>query len=203
VTSPRSNRLVFGLLAAAVVAAPAGWFGSDALERDNDFCNACHLEPGLPLHTDIRRDFDARPTVSLAGLHSAAPHPDRPASESFRCIDCHGGASFIGKVRTKLLAAKDGIWWAVGQFEEPTNMAWPLWDEDCRQCHREFRVIADSDQAASSNPPFHALGVHNAALGVSCVECHRSHETGGREDLYYLQPVHVRGQCARCHTEFE
>ena len=78
-------------------------------------------------------------------------------------------------------------------------MAWPLWDEDCSQCHPDF---ASAGQG-SENPPFHALDVHNTALGVSCVECHLSHETGGRDDLYYLQPAHVRSQCARCHSDFE
>ncbi len=186
-----------------MLAAPAGWFGTDHLEQDNDFCNACHLKPGVPLHIDIRRDFDARPVASLAGVHAAAMHPERPKSSPFRCIDCHGGVGFVGKARVKVLAGKDGILWAVGHFEEPTEMRWPLWDQDCRQCHPDFRDAAQSAEAASSNPPFHAVDVHNVELGVSCVECHLSHETGGDEDLYYLHPAQVRGQCARCHTEFE
>ncbi len=196
------QRTLLVLAAAGLVAAPLGWFGSDALEQDNDFCNACHLEPGLPLHIDIRRDFDARPGASLAALHAAAPHPARPASEaSFRCIDCHGGFGFVGKARVKVLAAKDGFWWLVGHFDEPTEMAWPLVDGDCRQCHPTFAQALAS--AGDANPPFHALSVHNVALGVSCVECHLSHATGGLQELYYLRPAHVRGQCARCHSEFE
>jgi nitrate/TMAO reductase-like tetraheme cytochrome c subunit len=183
------------------VAAPVGWFGTDHLEQDDDFCNACHLEPGVPLHIDIRRDFDARPPVNLAGLHARSLHPRRAASEPFRCIDCHGGVGFLGKARTKLLAAKDGFWWAVGHFDEPQEMAWPLRDEDCRQCHPDFPKSEGG--ADDSNPPFHALGVHNVALGVSCVECHQSHAAGGSEAFYYLRPAHVRAQCARCHTEFE
>ena len=42
-------------------------------------------------------------------------------------------------------------------------MAWPLWDEDCQQCHASF-VLAETtaaDEASAANPPFHALGVHN------------------------------------------
>ncbi len=187
---------------AGCVAAPVGWFGSDHLEQDNDFCNACHLEPGVPLHEDIRRDFDARPTASLAALHAASTHPSRPGPASaFRCIDCHGGVGFVGKARTKVLAAKDGFWWLVGHFKEPTEMAWPLLDEDCRQCHAGFSEAEAG--AAEPSPPFHALPVHNVALGMSCVECHLSHAPGGLEELYYLQPAHVRGRCAQCHTEFE
>ena len=44
---------------AGLMMAPLGWWVTDRLEADNDFCNACHLEPGLPLHEQIRRDFDA------------------------------------------------------------------------------------------------------------------------------------------------
>lgn len=201
--SARSKRLLLGALAAGLAAAPAGWFGTDYLEQDNDFCNACHLEPGVPLHVEIRRDFDARPVASLAGVHAAARHPERAEDSAFRCIDCHGGASLLGKARTKLLAAKDGFWWAVGHFEEPREMRWPLWDEDCGQCHPDFPDARAALDKSPENPPFHALDVHNAALGVGCVECHLSHDGGGLQDLYHLQPAHVRGQCARCHAEFE
>ena len=191
-----------GLVVGAAVAAPAGWFGSDYLEQDDDFCNACHLEPGVPLHIEIRRDYDARPAASLAGVHGAAPHPTRTGAEAaFRCIDCHGGVGFLGKARTKLLAAKDGFFWLTGHFDEPTEMAWPLLEEDCRQCHDDFS--ASEARAAEPNPPFHALAVHNVALGMSCVACHLSHEPGGLEDLYYLHPAQVRGRCAECHPELE
>ena len=184
------------------MAAPAGWFGSDWLEQDDDFCNACHLEPGVPLHAEIRRDYDARPAVSLAGLHGAVGHPVRTGDErAFRCIDCHGGVGFTGKARTKLLAAKDAFWWLTGHFDEPTEMAWPLLEEDCRQCHESFDDSAEA--SAVPNPPFHSLPVHNAALGMSCVACHLSHERGGLEELYYLHASHVRSRCAECHPEFE
>jgi nitrate/TMAO reductase-like tetraheme cytochrome c subunit len=196
VVSERTKQLLIGLVAAVVLVISVGWFGSDSLEQDNDFCNACHLEPGLPLHIDIREDFDARPVESLVGAHAAVM---RPVGEPFLCIDCHGGVGLLGRARVKVLAGKDAFWWAVGHFEEPTRMRWPLWDADCRQCHPNFREGTD---ATSANPQFHALGVHNVELGVSCVECHLSHETGGDEDLYHLHPVRVRAQCARCHAEF-
>jgi hypothetical protein len=36
----------------------AGWVVSDHLEQDNDFCNACHVSAEMPLHREIRRDFE-------------------------------------------------------------------------------------------------------------------------------------------------
>lgn len=181
-----------------VVSAPAGWLVTDHLERDNDFCNACHLEPGVPLHRDIRRDFDTLTVSTLAGFHAASRRDD--PSDPFRCIECHGGVGFIGRARIKLLAAKDAFWYVTRQFDEPGSMRWPLWDEDCSQCHAHFDT---GESEAWELPRFHQLPVHNVELGVDCVECHRVHEVGGDPEAQFLQRHWVRSQCARCHPEFE
>lgn len=190
------------MIGALLVAAPAGWWFSDRLEEDNDFCNACHLTAEVPLHVDIRRDFDSLPAMSLAAFHAAAgPEvPIHAESRSFRCVDCHGGTGLAGRARVKLLAAKDAFWYAVGQFEEPTHMRWPLLDADCRKCHEDFE---EREPEAWENPRFHQLSVHNHALGVACVDCHQAHEQGGGHDSHFLVASHLRSQCARCHPEFE
>jgi nitrate/TMAO reductase-like tetraheme cytochrome c subunit len=177
----------------------AGWIVTDHLEQDDDFCNACHVSQGLPLHAGIRRDYDARPALSLAGRHAAARIGDREDG-AFRCIDCHGGKSFAGRLRVKTLAAKDALAYASGRFEEPERMRWPLWDEDCSACHASFQA-ASEDSPGSSR--FHALPVHNVDLGVTCVECHSAHEPGGDPAAYFLRAAFVRAQCARCHSEFQ
>jgi hypothetical protein len=185
----------------ALVAAPAGWLVTDHLERDDDFCNACHLTPAVPLHIDIRRGYDAEPPVSLASVHGAATVPTRAGDDAaFRCIDCHGGASLQGRARVKLLAGLDAFWYVTGRFDEPHAMAWPLWDEDCAQCHARFDA---TPSPAWQTPRFHELAVHNVDLEVGCVECHRVHEAGGAPDHFFLHADLVRGQCARCHMEFE
>jgi len=204
----RLGHIALGLLVVGLVTGPAGWLVTDALESRNDFCNACHLEPGVVLHAQIREDFDAQPVVNLASLHAAAGlGPGAGPGESggaasdreFRCIDCHGGVGLLGKARTKVLAAKDAFWYVVGHFDEPDGMAWPLREEDCRQCHASF----DPPDPEATDPAFHALGLHNVELGVGCVACHQTHGTGGLEDLYYLHPSTVRRECARCHSEYE
>lgn len=195
----RYRTFALGFLAAGLLLGPAGWFGTDVLERRNDFCNACHLEPGVVLHAEIRRQFDARPGVNLASVHGLAGHGTGASAREFRCIDCHGGTGFTGKARTKVLAAKDAFWYLVGSFDEPDHMAWPLREEDCRQCHASFAAPVPD----AAEPAFHALGLHNRELGVACVACHTVHETGGLEELYYLQPSRVRQQCAQCHSEYE
>ena len=189
----RASWLVVVIVAGAA-SVPTGWLVTDHLEQDNDFCNACHLESGVALHRDIRLDFDEAPAMSLAAAHAAA------GDEPFRCIDCHGGGSFAGRARVKARAAKDAFFYLTGQFDEPDHMRWPLWDEDCAQCHASFE---ESEPLAGEPTRFHQFGVHNGDLGVDCVACHLSHERVGSDAPYHLQVDHVRTQCARCHAEFE
>ncbi len=198
----RWKRLWMMAALGGLVTAPAGWFGTDVLERNNDFCNACHLREGVPLHIDIRRDFDARPVATLAALHASVAVETSPPSRAFRCIDCHGGSGLLGKARVKALAAKDAFWWATGHFDEPEGMRWPLLDADCRRCHGSFEPAAGAESDGQV-PAFHALGLHNVELGVDCVECHFSHDRAPNTAAYFLDAERVRRQCARCHLEFE
>jgi nitrate/TMAO reductase-like tetraheme cytochrome c subunit len=190
----------FGIAAVcAMLLSLASWTVTDRLEQRNDFCTSCHLEADVPLHIDIRRDFDAAPPRSLASLHGGSAVEGRVDS-AFRCIDCHGGKSWKGRARVKALAAKDAFWYAVGRFEEPDHMAWPLWEEDCRKCHAGF----DTQRSEPwENQRFHELPLHNVDLGVACVECHRSHDSGGDPKAHFLRADWVRTQCTRCHMEFE
>lgn len=197
---PNRRRTLGIALVVALAAAPAGFYASDRIEQDNDFCNECHLTPDVPLHRDIRGGFDATQPVSLAGVHGGAPVEARPDDESFRCIDCHGGTSLVGRLRVKALAAKDAFWYAVGDFDEPDAMEWPLWDEDCRKCHDGFDFTPPE---TGESPRFHQLPVHDVELGVGCVECHQVHEAGGNPQAYFLAAESVRSQCARCHPEFQ
>jgi len=184
--------------AAGSVAFPVGWAISDRLERDNDFCTRCHLEPDVPLHIDLRRAFDRRPPPNLASAHARAGVRGRDAG--FRCIDCHGGASLAGRSRVKALAAIDAFWYLLGTFEEPSGMAWPLWDEDCQKCHDAFDTTASE---AWQPPRFHESPVHNVDLGVDCVQCHRAHDSAGNPEHFFIAAEWVRPQCARCHPRYE
>lgn len=198
---PRGDRRWGGWVALAVAGAllaPAGWMVSDHLEQDDDFCNACHLTPTQPLHEEIRRRFDARPSLNLASAHGRAGNREREDG-AFRCIDCHGGTSLVGRARVKALAAKDAFWYLAGRFEEPRGMRFPLWDEDCAKCHPSF----DAATAADGAEPFHALAVHNTPdFAARCVDCHAAHETDGDPETYFLAATRIRPQCARCHSEF-
>ncbi len=182
----------------ALVSAPLGWVVTDRLEQDNTFCVACHLEPGRPLHQAKLDDLAAMPPLTLAAAHGGSPLEGRE-DPAFRCIDCHGGTGPVGRARVKLLSAKDAFWYVTGRFDEPEEMHWPLWDADCRKCHDSF----EPGDATGGDPRFHELAVHNEALGVACVACHRVHDPGGLPGHHFLHPAQVRARCAECHPEYE
>jgi nitrate/TMAO reductase-like tetraheme cytochrome c subunit len=197
----RVPRLLLGGGAAALAIAPLAWGVTDLLERDDDFCNACHLASGRPLHEAVRQDYDAAPPASLAAVHGgAAVERAGGPLRDFRCIDCHGGTGLVGRARVKLLAAKDAAVYLSGHFDEPEGMAWPLLDADCRKCHARFD---EAEAEAWRSPRFHQLAVHNADLGVGCVECHLVHDADVDPTRHFLRASHVRSECARCHAEFE
>ncbi len=196
---PGRRRLVIALgLLGAVIAAPTGWFVTDHLEQDDEFCVSCHLTAETPLHEHKLADFRGRPAVSLVAAHAVAGN-EAAADGAFRCIDCHGGVGLVGRARVKALSAKDAFWYVVGRFDEPDQMHWPLWDQDCTQCHATYTATAPE----GADPLFHEIAEHNAELGVDCVECHLSHDTEALASHYYVVPGPVRTQCARCHPEFE
>lgn len=182
----------------ALVAAPVGWFATDALEADDDFCNSCHLPDETPLHEGIRADFDQRPAASLAGRHGDVRLPHRPESPDFRCIDCHGGVGLVGRAEVKLLSVKDTLLYVTGRFEEPDGMSWPLDDADCSQCHASFPEKGQGFDGEA----FHDQPGHNVDLGVDCVACHTAHERGDARQ-WFLAPDAVRARCAECHVEYQ
>jgi len=131
---------------------------------------------------------------------------------AFRCIDCHGGTGWLGRAKVKVLAAKDAMVWLGGDFDEPDHMQYPLGEADCRQCHRGFEPLLQTqvqtqvqsqENVDDESTRFHALAVHNADLGVNCVECHTVHDGGDDLELFYLDATRVREQCGRCHSEFQ
>lgn len=186
------------IAALALVAAPLAWWTTDRLESDDDFCNSCHLPNGTPLHREIRADFDERPPASLAARHAEWLPSEGSGSPAVRCIDCHGGVGPLGRARIKLLSLKDTVLYLTGQFHEPDEMSWPLWDADCRQCHPHFEPKGEGFDGVA----FHDMPVHNVDLGIDCVDCHSAHAAGGDPDLWFLRVDPLRSRCAQCHIEY-
>ncbi len=133
-------------------------------------------------------DFLSAKASSLVAAH----HEAKPG---FRCIDCHGGASFANKLRVKTVAARDAFFYLLGRFEEPKDMDHPLWNEDCVKCHAAYSPARDD--------AFHAIDVHNLPdFEYDCVQCHLSHPTGRNASLDYLEREPLVAVCRSCHEEF-
>ena len=183
------RRTALLVVAVSALSAVLSWEVTDRLEQDNDFCVDCHLDPDTPLHQQKHSEFAGTPARNLAAAHYAA-------DGEFRCIDCHGGASFANKFRVKAVAARDAAKWAVRWFGEPERMKHPLWDEDCAQCHASYESRRDDD--------FHAQADHNLVdFEYRCVECHRSHPTRGVSPQFdFLSRDVVLPVCRNCHEEF-
>ena len=182
-------RLGFWVIAVALagVFGSAGWIVSDHLESDNRFCVSCHLDAATPLHRDKLADMRHEPARSLIAAH-------RRADAEFRCIDCHRGTGALGRLRVKLVAARDAANYVIGSFGEPDHMRHPLWDSDCLQCHTRF---------SSAEPDaFHWIDQHNVGFPFTCVECHTSHSTEGDPDLQFLDRGTVLPICQECHEEY-
>ncbi len=173
-----------------IVGGPAVWIATDRLEARNEFCVSCHLDPETPLHEHLLESFKAVPARSLAAAH----HGDADGNGSFKCIDCHGGSGPAGRVRAKLLAARDVVLYFAGRFDEPDHLTVPLRDEDCSQCHATYEPERPDD--------FHALEDHNIGLPFRCTECHRAHPVGASASLRFLERETVLPVCRQCHEEF-
>ncbi len=189
------------LLAAAACALPLGavaWGVSDRLEQRNDFCNDCHLPGGTPLHLEVREDFDRVIPVSLAGVHGRGWVEEREDS-AFRCIDCHAGSGALERTRVKLLAARDGVRYLVGSFEEPHGMPFELSPPTCLGCHPSFRHSAAPGWTVEA---YHGRGAHDDAPDAPrCVACHAVHETDGDAFAYFMARERVDAQCRTCHVQ--
>ena len=181
---------------ALVVPTSVGWVVSDHLEQRNDFCNACHLPSGVALHTEHREFFDRVIPANLAGVHGRGLLEDRE-DQAFRCIDCHSGSGPVERARVKLLAARDGVRYAMGAFREPDGMPFDLSRQTCLDCHPSFRRAAAPGWTLEA---FHGRAEHDGQEAPACVRCHGVHEPGGDPFAYFMDRARVDAQCRVCHT---
>ena len=172
-----------------------GWGVSDRLEQRNDFCNACHLPDGTALHLATRENFDRVIAVDLAGLHGRGWVEEREAS-AFRCIDCHAGSAPLERTLVKLLSLRDGLRYAIGDFEEPEGMAFDLSPQTCLGCHPSFRHAAAPGWTLAA---YHGPD-HEGPTAPGCVGCHVVHEEDGDAFAYFLNRSRVDRQCRECHA---
>ena len=175
-------------LVALALSLPVGFAGILYKSEQNDaFCVACHL------HEEKFIRFQARPSaMDLAGAHHAS-------RQLVRCIDCHGGADRLMRLRVWAVAGFDTVRFLSGRYVEPRGMRLPLRDAECRQCHtpiiRETAGSAEAPEVRGTS--FHTIPDHRT-VKTECVACHRSH-TLGEKRRQFVDPRAVRPLCRECH----
>lgn len=164
-----------------------GGFSYAALKETNDpFCASCHTEPEA---TFYERSI-ALP-VDLASAHSG---------ERIRCIDCHSGKGWPGRMRAELLGAKNLVAHVTGTAEQPSRLSWPLPDTNCTKCHAQVL------KGKSKNNHYHfyiAEWQDTVPDAGGCVNCHPAHATDVRPALVYMNEVRTTAVCDTCHVDLE
>ncbi len=185
----RTLALGAGALGGAAVVSALFLAGLAAKERDNRFCISCHL------HEAKFTRFRAAPPADLAGLHQSR--------KGVRCIDCHGGADRVMRVRVWAVAGVDTLRFLSGAYREPDHMRLPLRPADCRRCHTP--ILADrgggDEEGGGSGASYHAIRDHDS-VSISCVRCHSSHTTDSEARLDFISRTRVQPVCRECHATF-
>ena len=177
-------------LAGLVVITGVGFAGLIAKERNNTFCFSCHL------HEEKFKRFTSVPTTDLTGPHRA---------ERVRCIDCHGGADPVMRMRVWSLAAIDTAKFLLGDYREPDHMRLPLRSKECTQCHTPIlkhapALTAEQDEALEGRAgnAYHQIRSHDS-VRMTCVRCHTSHTTDGNPRAQFIARTRVEPICRECH----
>lgn len=182
--------LLLVLLISGVAAFGAGIAITDYLEQDNEFCISCHLTDQKRLHQEKLTTF-----LPMQGQITtlAAAHYVGEKRGTFKCVDCHNGATFTDKLLIKAQAARDTVAYFMGSFQEPDHMRFALGNRVCLKCH-----------TTSGRNPHNDTAFHNASyhtdLPFVCYECHAVHPPAG-SDTRFLRRHTVQQLCDSCHAQ--
>jgi predicted CXXCH cytochrome family protein len=188
---PRKLVWLVVALAGALGLSAVGLGALAATERHDRFCVACHL------HEQKFDRFVGTPATDLTGPHHA---------KDVRCIDCHGGADPVMRVRVWTLAAVDTGRFLVGRYKEPERMALPLRAKDCAVCHTPIvknaaGLTAEQEEALEGRigNTYHAIRPHDT-VKITCVRCHTAHTSDSDARRQFIARSRVEPICRECHA---
>lgn len=153
------------------------------LENNDQFCASCHTAPETTFV-----DRSTQPAADLASAHAA---------EGVGCIACHSGEGFAGRLDAMKLGARDLVAFAGRNFPQPSQLTHAIPDGNCLKCH------GDIAKAQTFDNHFHVLLERwqqaRPTQAATCVDCHTSHDTTGRQDLKWVVVDSTQQQCNGCH----
>lgn len=164
----RSHRRLIILFVALFVAGIgfAGAFNASLSYTNRmEFCVSCHT-----MEINYQEYQDSLHFKNQSGVQAT-------------CADCHVPKSFVPKIVTKVIAAKDVYHEIMGTIDTPEKFEAHRWDmaervwqkmersdsRECRSCH-EFKNMDLSEQGRSARSR-HARAEDK---GQTCIECHKA-----------------------------
>ena len=179
------KKVLWGVVALYVLAAGAVLTGFQLESRDS-FCASCHTQNEEKYY--LRTQSKDAP-ADLATFH---------AGKETRCIDCHTGRGFTGRMNGFIAGLSDlNSFYIVRKYPQPAVQDKPIADENCLKCHDAI------SQKQSFNNHFHLfLPKWQAAdkNAATCVSCHNSHGTNGDAKIKYLNEQDTLQVCQKCHA---
>jgi len=172
--------LAFGLLLAV-----GGYAFASTQEENNSFCASCHTQP----ESTYYQRFQDPAAVDLASDHAQ--------KAATKCIDCHSGSGFGGRLSAILMGARNAAAWFSRTAVQPAPLTVPIKDGNCLKCHQ------DVTSQVTVNNHFHGFLSRWQAVdpnAATCVSCHPSHVTGGLADQAFIDQVRVETVCQDCHS---
>jgi predicted CXXCH cytochrome family protein len=203
--------------------------GFFAERADNDYCLACHSQPGIVLTFENGDEISV--TVDADALHDSVHGVDNPW-QPLACTDCHGQLEFpheeveATSAREYTLESNSRCQKChEGKFEQALDSVHGAALEDgnleaamCTDCHgahdtpppnepRE-RISHTCEQCHSTIFNTYAQSVHGEALLVdsnpdvpTCIECHGVHNIA--DPTTSLARIQSPQLCAQCHADEE
>ncbi len=172
--------LAFGLLLAI-----GGYAFASTQEENNSFCASCHTQP----ESTYYQRFQVTTAVDLASDHAQ--------KASTKCIDCHSGSGFGGRLSAILLGARNAAAWFSHTAVQPAPLTVPIKDGNCLKCHQ------DVQSQVTVNNHFHGFLTRWQAVdpnAATCVSCHSSHTTDGQADQGFINQARMSAVCEQCHN---
>jgi hypothetical protein len=154
-----------------------------SLEEKDTFCASCHSQPES---TYYQRSTASSP-VDLASAHK---------SKTVKCIDCHSGAGFGGRMQAFYVGGGDLLHWITRTAIQPAPLIHPIPDGNCTKCHGATEATQDFNRHFHAFLPRWQAVDQNAAR---CVNCHTAHPTDGDPGIVFLNQTHTEAVCSACH----
>ena len=171
------------LFLAAILLTVSGFAFAYTREEHDTFCSSCHTQPES---TFYQRAVSAQ-AVDLASFHTA---------KGTRCIDCHSGAGWSGRLQAELLGAHNTFALYTHTAIQPAPLIYPIPDGNCTKCHGATEATQDFTRHFHAFLPRWQAADNHAG---SCMDCHTAHATDGDPGIVFLNQAHTVAVCSACH----